>query len=118
VIQRSKTWKVIGLGLKKKDDWSQFTARTYGIRRNVVNILTISGLRALNIPILIRAAASTSIKPGRVKRKIREDWFTLLFRGHTSSTTVLNLLRSNDNIRIVRVSFFELMIEAPFGMTS
>ena len=28
---------------------------------------------------LIRAAASTSMKPGRVKRKIREDWFTLLF---------------------------------------
>ena len=28
---------------------------------------------------LMRAAASTSMKPGRVKRKIREDWFTLLF---------------------------------------
>ena len=27
----------------------------------------------------LRATASTSMKPGRVKRKIREDWFTLLF---------------------------------------
>src|SRR5712664_1435514 len=68
---------------------------------------------------LIRAAASTSMKPGRVKRKIREDWFTLLFEVTRVRPTCVSQGDSWPHLTVRRSSFsdheFWLTVCAPLS---